>query len=116
MTAPSFGALLRELRIRAGLSQTRLAERSGYDRSHVSRLEDGSRAPKFGTVLALAAALGLSDADTDRLLVVAHFPPASPHIQALLDAVWSGAWSDATRSLAACMDAATTGQEKGGRR
>lgn len=113
MTTPTFGALLCEMRERAGLSKTQLAERSGYDRSSISRLESGERLASYQGTLNLADALGVSGPDTDRLLIAAHFPPASAPVQALLAAVWAGSWPDANRALAACMDAAEDGQEGG---
>ena len=109
--APSFGVLLATFRGRAGtregkrLSQSELAERAGFDHSYVSRLECGIRMPSFETVLDLAAALELSEADTDRLLIAAHFPPNSRRMQALLAAVWAGSWPEALTALAAAMDA-----------
>ncbi|MFM9105861.1 MAG: ATP-binding protein [Chloroflexota bacterium] len=56
-----FGELLRRWRVRAGLSQEDLAERSGVSLSTVSGLERGRRrAPQPGSAKLLADALGLS--------------------------------------------------------
>ena len=70
-----FGDLLDAYRHRAGLSQSKLATRAGFDHSYVSRLASGGRLPTRETVDRLAAALGLSDADRDALLASANFLP-----------------------------------------
>ena len=58
----SFGALLQQHRIAAGLSQEELAERAGLSRRCTSDLERGTRqAPYPATVRRLAQALGLAD-------------------------------------------------------
>jgi transcriptional regulator with XRE-family HTH domain len=57
----AFGALLRQYRLAAGLSQERLAERAGLSVAGLSALENGRRqAPYRHTVALLAHALGLS--------------------------------------------------------
>jgi transcriptional regulator with XRE-family HTH domain len=64
-----FGQLLRRFRVRAGLTQERLAERSGLGVRTVRGLETGERAdPRVGTVEALTAALDLSAAERVELL------------------------------------------------
>ena len=75
---PSFGALLRRYRERAGLSQNGLARASGVDAGSVNRLESGKREPTAReTVRQLIAALGLARAEGDGLLGVAgHLPLA----------------------------------------
>ena len=56
----SFGALLRDLRLAAGLSQEALAERAALSPQAVGALEGGRRhVPRRETVAALARALGL---------------------------------------------------------
>ena len=56
----AFGALLRRLRIRAGLSQEALAQRAGLSADTVAALEAGRRRqPRAFTVGLLADALGL---------------------------------------------------------
>jgi hypothetical protein len=78
-----FGPLLRHFRrahpgqTRAGwghpaepcLSQNALARRAGIDVAYVNRLEHGVQAPSYRAVLALAGALGLTRANTRRLLL-----------------------------------------------
>jgi transcriptional regulator with XRE-family HTH domain len=51
-------ALLREARLRAGLSQVALAELSGKDRVQLGRYEAGTVAPSFDTVIDLVRACG----------------------------------------------------------
>jgi hypothetical protein len=50
--------LIREARLRAGLTQYELAERSGRDRSVIARWEQGSVAPNIETLLELVRACG----------------------------------------------------------
>jgi transcriptional regulator with XRE-family HTH domain len=52
-----FGARLKELRERAGLTQKALADRAGLSQRAISHWEQGLRAPSWSNVLALAAAL-----------------------------------------------------------
>src|ERR687891_2227479 len=50
--------LIREARLRAGLTQYELAERSGRDRSVIARWEQGAVAPSVETLLELVRACG----------------------------------------------------------
>jgi transcriptional regulator with XRE-family HTH domain len=50
--------ILREARLRAGLSQTALAERSGKDRVQIGRYESGAVAPSVDTLSDLIRACG----------------------------------------------------------
>lgn len=79
--APSFGTLLRSLRVRAGLSQNQLARRAGVDPAYVNRLERAPAAsaslPSRRVVLAFAAALEVGPVDRERLLVAAGLCPES---------------------------------------
>ena len=52
-----FGARLRELRVKRGMSQQALAERVGIPQTHVSAMELGIKFPNLLTVLRLAVAL-----------------------------------------------------------
>jgi transcriptional regulator with XRE-family HTH domain len=52
-----FGARLREVRLKRGLSQQELAERVGIPQPHVSAMESGVKFPNLLTVLRLAVAL-----------------------------------------------------------
>ncbi len=51
-------ALIREARLRAGLSQQQLAEVSGKDRTVVSRWEQGLVAPSLDTLVELVRSCG----------------------------------------------------------
>lgn len=51
-------SLIREARLRAGLTQTELAERTGRDRSVVARWEQAVVAPSLETLLELVRACG----------------------------------------------------------
>lgn len=70
-----FAPLLRELRDRRRLSQSRLAEAAGFDHSYVSRLESGARMPTRDAVAKLADAMGLVESERDALLASAGFMP-----------------------------------------
>jgi ribosome-binding protein aMBF1 (putative translation factor) len=59
----TFGAVLRERRSQAGLTQAKLAGRSGLNASFVSQLERGVRAPSLLAVCALADALGTTPSE-----------------------------------------------------
>lgn len=51
-------AIIREARLRAGLTQAELAERTGRERSVIARWEQGAVAPSVDTLLALVEACG----------------------------------------------------------
>jgi DNA-binding XRE family transcriptional regulator len=55
--ASEIGKKVRQLRIAAGLTQTALAKRSSLDRTHLCRLEMGSKVPTFLTLKRLAKTL-----------------------------------------------------------
>jgi transcriptional regulator with XRE-family HTH domain len=54
-----FAANLRRQRLAKGLSQERLAEKTGLHPSEVSRLERAVREPRLGTIARLARGLGV---------------------------------------------------------
>jgi transcriptional regulator with XRE-family HTH domain len=66
------GWLIREARLRAGLTQTELAERTGRDRAVIARWEQEAVAPSMETLVELVRACGfdlplvLVPYDTDR--------------------------------------------------
>lgn len=74
-----FGALLRDLRIAAGLSQNRLARLAGINPAHVNRMErpskKGFNQPSRTVVLRLWEALEAHPVDRERLLVAAGYVP-----------------------------------------
>ena len=68
-TIEPFGAVLRRMRERAGLSQQELAERAGLTPHAVSALERGTRTrPYPHTVRSLTEALGASDEEREALI------------------------------------------------
>jgi transcriptional regulator with XRE-family HTH domain len=71
----SFGTLLHRFRLRAGLAQNALSRRTGINVGTVNRLERDQRLPASrDQALALAGALALSVAETNRLLNAAGLP------------------------------------------
>lgn len=54
----SSGALIREARLRAGLSQVELSQRSGKDRAQIARWERDGVMPGFETLIELIQACG----------------------------------------------------------
>jgi transcriptional regulator with XRE-family HTH domain len=70
-----FGAALKGYREVGRISQSKLAERAGFDHSYVSRLESGARTPTREAVLQIAGALDLDPAGQDALLAAAGFLP-----------------------------------------
>ena len=72
-SSATFGMLLRQLRLAAGLTQEALAERAGVSARGVQDLERGiRRAPRAETVRLLADALGLSGETRAALITAAH--------------------------------------------
>lgn len=55
----AFGNVLQELRLQQGLTQDRLAELAGTERSHISALERAEKGPALATIFKLANALGI---------------------------------------------------------
>lgn len=75
----SFGAALRRLRVAAGLTQERLAERAGVSAAGIAALEAGRRtAPRLHTVGLLCDALGVDAAQRSTLIELATPGAASP--------------------------------------
>ena len=58
--ATAFGHALRYFRMNSRISQERLAQESGLDRSYISLLERGIRQPSLTTLIQIAQALNLS--------------------------------------------------------
>lgn len=54
-----FGAALRRIRRRAGLSQQQLGDRAGLRQATISRLESGTMSTRLSTVVAVLASLDL---------------------------------------------------------
>lgn len=74
-TGDLFGVALKRYREARRVSQSKLAERAGFDHSYVSRLESGARTPTREAVQQLAEALGLERLQQDELLASAGFLP-----------------------------------------
>ena len=70
-----FGNLLKQLREQHSISQSKLAERAGFDHSYVSRLEGGARMPTREAVDKLGEALHLDRNGRDGMLASAGFLP-----------------------------------------
>ena len=54
-----FGAALRRVRLKAGLSQERLGLEAGVQRNFISLIETGQNQPTISTIAKLARALGM---------------------------------------------------------
>jgi transcriptional regulator with XRE-family HTH domain len=112
--APTFGPLLKRLRVRAGLSQNQLARQSGVDPAYVNRLERStmptgnqpSRRVVLGLFESLFAAHGARADDRDRLLVAAGLCP-----EVVLRA---GGWDAYRNGIRAALRAVDTFIELGG--
>jgi transcriptional regulator with XRE-family HTH domain len=52
--------IIREARLKAGLTQTQLAERLGRERAQVARWEIGGQEPSFENVVAVVEACGFA--------------------------------------------------------
>ncbi len=70
-----FGVTLKRFREARRVSQSKLAERAGFDHSYVSRLESGARTPTRDAVEQLANAMDLEQVNRDELLASAGFLP-----------------------------------------
>jgi tetratricopeptide (TPR) repeat protein/transcriptional regulator with XRE-family HTH domain len=73
----TFSELLKSFRIRAGLTQKDLADQDEL-RVHAQTIKgwENGRLPRYReNILQIAAALSLNHAETDRLLIVAGYPP-----------------------------------------
>jgi transcriptional regulator with XRE-family HTH domain len=56
------GAKIKNLRLKAGITQMALSQRSGLFRTHVSRIECGTANPTLTAIVALARALEVEPA------------------------------------------------------
>lgn len=92
--------IIREARLKAGLTQTDLAERLGRDRAQVARWETGAQQPSFENLRAVVEACGFElrleiaeredtpvlDAELERSLLQA----PQQRVQTLLDELGGG--------------------------
>ncbi|MGI5499835.1 ATP-binding protein [Lentzea sp. CA-135723] len=77
--AEQFAAAVRRFRLRAGLTQEALAERSGVSVSTIRGIETGKRGnPQLASVRQLAEALGLPQQEQDALRAPRQLPPELP--------------------------------------
>ena len=95
MASMTGAQIIREARLKAGLTQTDLAERLGRDRAQVARWETGGQEPSFENLRAVVEACGFElkleigeredtpelDAELERSLLQA----PQQRVQALLD-------------------------------
>ena len=82
----TFGSLLREHRLSAGLTQDALSERSGVSLRTIQEVEADHARPRRSTVVSLAEALTLPDAARDELLRMAAPRPRRRHAEPSGDA------------------------------
>lgn len=64
--AEAFGLVVREIRLKAGLTQEQLGFEAGIRRTYVSILELGQQQPSLTTVFKLAQALDVTPAELIR--------------------------------------------------
>ncbi|MCP1645631.1 transcriptional regulator with XRE-family HTH domain [Pseudomonas citronellolis] len=55
-----FGTRIRELRVASGITQEEFAERCGFARTYMSRIETGGANPSLDAIKVLADALGMT--------------------------------------------------------
>ncbi len=79
-----FGELLKHYRVRSNMSQSRLAEIAGVDKSYISRLEKGERKVLSRSLaIKIAELLNLSHDETEIWLISGGY--VSPRFQKLVD-------------------------------
>jgi transcriptional regulator with XRE-family HTH domain len=80
----AFGNVLREARQGKGLSQERLAEAAGLDRSFISLIERGIQTPNVVVLFKVSEVLGVSASaligEVERILQTAHGPTEAPGV------------------------------------
>jgi transcriptional regulator with XRE-family HTH domain len=87
--------VIREARLKAGLTQTQLAERLGRERAQIARWEIGGQEPSFENVVAVVEACGyaltveisgrVDDPSLDAELNASILQAPQQRVQALLD-------------------------------
>lgn len=58
-----FGIIIKKIRTQKDLSQEKLAEKSGLDRTFISLIETGKRNPTLTTILKISRALNITPAE-----------------------------------------------------
>lgn len=76
-TSPLFGMLLRRHRQQRGLRQADLAQKAGHgwNKTHISRVENGEKPPPEVMVLTIANALNLNGSDYREFVEAAGYRP-----------------------------------------
>jgi DNA-binding XRE family transcriptional regulator len=59
------GGKIKELRLKAGMTQAELAQTAGLTQSHISRLENAEHSPTHFTLAKIAGALGIDVGELD---------------------------------------------------
>lgn len=67
-TEEAFGLVLREIRIKRGISQEGLAFKSGFHRTYISMLERGIKNPSITTIFRLSVALEIRPSELINLV------------------------------------------------
>ena len=71
-----FGTLLRQYRLKSGVTLKKLAEVVFIDNTYLSKIENNLRsAPKRNVIIEIAKALDLNSVETDKLLLCATYAP-----------------------------------------
>lgn len=71
-----FGALLRQYRLKSGVTLKKLTEVVSIDNTYLSKIENNLRSPpKRNIIIEIAKALDLNPVETDKLLLSASFAP-----------------------------------------
>lgn len=105
--AETFASWLRSVRTARGLTQTRLAELSGIERTRLNRLERGLLQPTARDCVRLANALGEAYATIAEVAGISTTPERTPHdaLRALTDVLqyWPPRSAALIRQLAALL-------------
>ncbi len=102
-TGAPFAVLLKERRLRVGLTQEALAERAGLSARNIQNLERGENRPLADTIARLAAALDLSLDDRARFAVAGTPPPRRRQTSAAASHAPAAACSATIRIAAYCL-------------
>ena len=90
--------MLRDHRLKSGLTQQALADRVGVDRAYVAMLETGRRRnPSRETLTAIVKALGLSGSESQELFAALGYPASSEPPKQISTSPVVGALSDLLR-------------------
>ena len=62
----AFGLIVRRIRLKRGLSQQALADKSGYHRTYIGLLERGQKSPSLRTIFNIATTLQVKPSEIVR--------------------------------------------------